>query len=87
MLRLRERFEPVRRAATRGHGMGEEEVEVQASATEERQILLWRVIQFTQLGFDYSDAIVLAEARVDLGDARRLIAAGCPVATASRILL
>ena len=62
-------------------------MEVQAAATEERQILLWRVIQFTQLGFDYSDAIVLAEARVDLGEARRLIAAGCPVATASRILL
>ena len=73
----------------RSHGgtMGEEEVEVQAAATEERQILLWRVIQFTQLGFDYTDAIVLAEARVDLGDARRLIAAGCPTSTASRILL
>ena len=64
-----------------------EQEQVDVESTEERQILLWRVIQFSQLGFDYSDAIVLAEARVDLGVARQLIASGCPLRTASRILL
>ena len=33
------------------------------------------------------DARALAEAPVDLGDSRKLIAAGCPVRTALRILL
>ena len=72
-----------------GEGWGDcgMEVEQDVQLTEERQILLWRLVQFSQLGFEYAEAIVLAEARVDLGEARRLVASGCPLDTASRILL
>jgi hypothetical protein len=47
----------------------------------------WRRDQFYDLGFPLADARVLASAPVDLGDTRRLIAAGCPVRTALRILI
>ena len=65
--------------------MGLNELEVQSE--EERQILLWRLGQFRELGFEYEAAVLLAEAAADVGQARRLIAAGCPVEVASRILL
>ena len=65
--------------------MGTNEVEVHSD--EDRQILLWRLEQFRELGFDYESSVVLAEAPADVGQARRLIAAGCSVEVASRILL
>jgi hypothetical protein len=43
-----------------------------------RRLLLWRVLQFQELGFDMHDAIDLADSAADLGQARRLVAAGCP---------
>jgi hypothetical protein len=50
--------------------------------------LAWRFDQLTTLGFDPFEATLMAEdARVDLGQARRLLAMGCPLETASRILL
>jgi len=54
---------------------------------EERRVLLWRLLQFSSLGFDYPTSVVLADAPVDLGQARKLVGAGCPPETASRILL
>jgi hypothetical protein len=40
------------------------------------------------LGFDLARAAIMADdARVDLAQARRLVALGCPLETASRILL
>ena len=54
---------------------------------EERRVLLWRLDQFCSLGFGFSTSVVMADAHVDLGEARRLMAAGCPPDTASRILL
>jgi hypothetical protein len=65
--------------------MGDEELDLHAE--EERQVILWRLAQFCELGFDYAHAVVLADAPVDLGEARRLLASGCPAETASRILL
>jgi hypothetical protein len=56
-------------------------------ALEARRVRRWRRQQFHELGFTLSEAYVLADAPVDLGDARRLIGAGCPKPTALRVLL
>lgn len=49
---------------------------------------VWRLDQFIALGFDDVRASLMADdARVDLAQARKLIALGCPLETASRILL
>jgi hypothetical protein len=47
----------------------------------------WRRRQFMQLGFGLRDAQRLTTATVDLEQMRRLVASGCPLDTASRILL
>jgi hypothetical protein len=39
------------------------------------------------LGFNARDASALTKATVDLGEARRLVEAGCPPEVARRILL
>jgi hypothetical protein len=53
-----------------------------------RQTRVWRLDQFSALGFDHTRAALLADdTRVELAQARRLIALGCPLETASRILL
>jgi hypothetical protein len=56
-------------------------------ADEERRTFLWRLAQFTRLGFAYPDSVVLAGTGIDLAEARKLITYGCPIETASRILL
>lgn len=49
---------------------------------------VWRLEQLTGLGFDPARATLMADnAQVDLAQARRLIALGCPLETAARILL
>jgi hypothetical protein len=49
---------------------------------------VWRLDQFQALGFDAARAWLMADdARVDLAQARKLVALGCPLETASRILL
>jgi hypothetical protein len=49
---------------------------------------VWRLEQFTGLGFNPAGAALMADdAQVDLAQARRLIALGCPLETAARILL
>ena len=57
--------------------------------SEEAQITrVWRHDQLVGLGFDRARAAIMADdARVDLAQARRLVALGCPLETASRILL
>jgi hypothetical protein len=48
----------------------------------------WRFDQFASLGFEPGQAAEMADDRlVDLAQARRLINLGCPLETASRILL
>jgi hypothetical protein len=64
----------------------EEIVEVESE--EEQRTRVWRVGQLTALGFDLVRASLMADDRgVELAQARRLIALGCPLETASRILL
>lgn len=49
---------------------------------------VWRLDQFLALGFDVVRASLMADdAEVDLTQARKLVALGCPLETASRILL
>ena len=56
-------------------------------AEEERRTFLWRLAEFTRLGFAYPESVVLAGAGTDLAVARKLVTCGCPIETASRILL
>jgi hypothetical protein len=54
----------------------------------ERQTRIWRLDQLIGLGFDSLRAAQMADdTQVDLAQARRLIALGCPLETAARILL
>jgi hypothetical protein len=61
--------------------------QVGQATRESARVRRWRRDQFYELGFQLADARALSEAPVDLGDTRTLIAAGCPVGTALRILL
>ena len=45
---------------------------------ELQRLLIWRVLQFQELGFGLRTAIELADSAADLGLARRLVATGCP---------
>lgn len=55
---------------------------------EAQRTRVWRHDQFVGLGFDLVRSAIMADdARVDLAQARRLVALGCPLETASRILL
>jgi hypothetical protein len=58
----------------------------QAEAPDETWV--WRLDQFIALGFDVGAALRLADdRRIELAQARQLVALGCPLETASRILL
>ena len=53
-----------------------------------QEILSWRFDALTRAGYDASDALVLAtRVEIDLHVASDLLAHGCPVSTALRILL
>ena len=55
---------------------------------EEQRTRVWRLNQFVSLGFDLPRAAIMADdTHVDLAQARKLVALGCPLETASRILL
>jgi hypothetical protein len=51
--------------------------ELDARDVELQRLLLWRVLQFQELGLDLHAAIDLADSAADLALARKLIAAGC----------
>jgi hypothetical protein len=63
----------------------EESFEIMES--EEYTVKLWRREQFGRLGFDPNDSLRLAESGADLGQARGLRGAGCPIELAFRILI
>jgi hypothetical protein len=63
------------------------EVEERADAEERMIVRRWRFEQFIELGFTENDSATLAETHVDLSLVRRMMAAGCPVEIASRILI
>jgi hypothetical protein len=57
-------------------------------SAEVQRTRVWRLDQFVSLGFDLPRAAIMADdTRVDLAQARRLVALGCSLETASRILL
>jgi hypothetical protein len=63
-------------------------VELRCSGLPEAaRVRRWRKSQFIALGFNSSDANALTKAPVDLGEVRRLVAAGCPHDVARRIVL
>jgi hypothetical protein len=62
------------------------ESEFEALESEEQIVLRWRRDQFGRLGFDPVDSRLLAASPADLGHARRLCGAGCPLDVAYRIL-
>jgi hypothetical protein len=55
--------------------------------SEEYAVRLWRRDQFVRLGFDPNDSLQLADSPADLGQARCLRGAGCPVDLAFSILI
>jgi hypothetical protein len=55
---------------------------------EAADIFSWRFCELVRAGFSNDQALLLAaEPAVDIRDAERLLAAGCPAETAQRILL
>jgi hypothetical protein len=63
-------------------------IEVQRPGLPEAtRVRRWRRAQLLALGFSASDANALTKAPVDLGEVRRLVAAGCPHEVVRRILL
>jgi hypothetical protein len=68
-----------------------EQIQLQAAPEQSEESLrtrVWRLDQFVGLGFDRARAAIMADdSQVDLAQARKLVASGCPLETASRILL
>jgi hypothetical protein len=60
--------------------------ELDAREDELQRLLLWRVLQFQELGLRLHEAIELADSAADLGQARRLVSIGCPPALARAIV-
>jgi hypothetical protein len=54
---------------------------------ESDPVLCWRLEQFSSLGFEPFDALLLSQSRADLHSARKLVAAGCALSVALQILL
>jgi hypothetical protein len=62
--------------------------EEQRSELADTEVFDWRFTALTRAGYPHADAWLLAAAKeVDLRVAERLLAVGCPPATALRILL
>jgi hypothetical protein len=54
---------------------------------EDQRVVTWRFDQFRLLGFGEEESWLLVEAGADLQLARSLVAAGCPLHLALRIVL
>jgi hypothetical protein len=67
--------------------MGEQVGAKGAEIPEQTVVRRWRRSQLVGLGFSAADASALTKAPVDLGEVRRLVAAGCPPEVIRRILL
>jgi hypothetical protein len=67
--------------------MGERVQTRRSGLPEATRVRRWRRSQLLALGFSPTDASELTKAPVDLGEVRRLVAAGCPHDVARRILL
>ncbi len=67
--------------------MGERVAANRNGLPEATRVRRWRRSQFIALGFTPTEASLLTKAPVDLGDVRRLVASGCPLDIARRIVL
>lgn len=56
------------------------------SEAENDEVLRWRQEQFRELGLGRGEAAELAASKADLGQARYLLASGCSIQLALRIL-
>jgi len=59
----------------------------QEFSLEDQRVLSWRFDQFRILGFGEEDAWLLVDSGADLQLTRSLVAAGCPLHLALRIVL
>jgi len=59
----------------------------ETSDTEKDRVNRWRQEQFCALGFEPGEALLLAMSEADLHEARALVAAGCTLPLALKILL
>jgi len=55
--------------------------------SEEERVVRWRLEQFRALGFEPAEALRLTVSEADLREARALVAAGCSLRLALKILL
>lgn len=55
--------------------------------TGDREVRRWRRLQLLAMGFSLRDARLLAESPVELSTVRALLAHGCALETARRIVL
>jgi len=55
--------------------------------SEDVRVARWRLEQFRALGFDTAEALRLTVSEADLQEARALVAAGCSLPLALKILL
>jgi hypothetical protein len=55
--------------------------------SEEDRVARWRLEQFRALGFEPTEALRLTVSEADLHEARALVAAGCSLRLALKILL
>jgi hypothetical protein len=55
--------------------------------SEDERVNRWRAEQFSALGFEPTEALLLAASEADLQEARALVAAGCTSRVALKILL
>lgn len=70
------------------HEITIETLDARMGWTEEERVVAWRIEGLMRAGYDRYAAIELAERpRIDLHVAQDLLAKGCPVETALRILL
>ena len=65
----------------------ESQAEFDNESVEEHRVRRWRLDQFIAMGFAHALAATMTASPVDLAAARKLVAAGCPLETAARILL
>jgi hypothetical protein len=63
------------------------EIDLTSESLEELRVRQWRLDQLVRLGFSEAVAAAMTASAVDLAEARKLVAAGCPLGTAARILL
>ena len=76
------------RTRRRAHRKSMTTAEQQQNDLAESELFDWRFTALTRAGYSHADAWLLAAAKdVDLRAAERLLAQGCPQATALRILL